>query len=119
MIGSSPSKEQLGGIRDPLLLETTVFFALLLLQKQNNNIVKSKPRNGRTIVVVVKSKRRHQRNVVVVVKSKRHNRRTLAAAGPRIDMQECDGSEFASMSLAFRLSGSERDWIVDDQSENQ
>ena len=36
MIGSSPSKEQLGGIRDPLLLETTVFFALLLLQKQNN-----------------------------------------------------------------------------------
>jgi len=27
VIGSSPSKEQLGGIRDPLLLETTVFFS--------------------------------------------------------------------------------------------
>ena len=35
MIGSSPSKEQLGGIRDHLLLETTVF-AHLLLQKQND-----------------------------------------------------------------------------------
>ena len=43
VFGSSPSKEQLGGIRDPLLLETTVFFALLLLHK-NRTIVKSKRR---------------------------------------------------------------------------
>ena len=35
MIGSSPSKEQLGGIRDPLLLETTVFFARLSLLRTN------------------------------------------------------------------------------------
>ena len=52
--------------------------------------------------------------------ARRHERcrESGAAAGPRIDVQECDGSEFASMSLAFRLSGSERDWLVDNQSEN-